>query len=62
MKGVQYFFDEKGKPQAVLIDLRKHGTLWEDFQDLLVARERRKEPRIPLAEVEKNLRKAGKLK
>lgn len=62
MKGVQYFFDDKGRPKAVLIDLRKHGQLWEDFQDLLVVKQRRKEPRVSLAEVDRNLRKAGKIK
>jgi hypothetical protein len=62
MKGVQYIVDDKGQRQAVLIDLRKHGSLWEDFQDILVSRERRKEPRESLEEVEARLRKAGKLK
>ncbi len=62
MKGVQYFFDDKGRPKAVLIDLRTHGQLWEDFQDLLVVKQRRKEPRVSLAEVDRNLRKAGKIK
>lgn len=62
MKGVQYVVDDKGKPQAVLIDLKKHRRLWEDFQDLLVSQARRKEPRESLEEVEARLVKAGKLK
>jgi hypothetical protein len=62
MKGVQYVVDDKGEPQAVLIDLRKHGALWEDFQDILVSRQRRKEPRETLEAVEARLTKAGKLK
>jgi hypothetical protein len=62
MKGVRYVVDDKGQPQAVLIDLKKHGALWEDFQDLLVSRARRKEPRESLEEVEERLAKAGKLK
>lgn len=61
MKGIQYFFDNKGLPRAILIDLRKHGKLWEDFQDILVSRKRRKEPSIPAAEVEARLRKLGKI-
>ncbi len=60
MKGIQYVVDEKGQPKAVLIDLIRHGDLWEDFQDVLLSRSRRKEPRESLAEVEKRLRKAGK--
>ena len=62
MKGIQYVVDEKGQPQSVLIDLKKHGPLWEDFQDLLVSRQRRQEPRVSLEEVETRLSKAGKLK
>ena len=61
MKGVQYVVNEKGKPQAVLIDLRTHGELWEDFQDIMISRARRNEPRQSLAKVEARLRKAGKL-
>jgi hypothetical protein len=61
MKGVQYVVNERGQPQAVLIDLKKHGKLWEDFQDVLVSRARREEPRESLAEVEAKLRKAGKI-
>jgi phage baseplate assembly protein W len=62
MKGVRYVVDEKGRPEAVLIDLKKHRALWEDFQDLLVSASRRNEPRVSLEEVEARLRKAGKLK
>ena len=62
MKGVEYFYDKKGQPKAVLIDLRTHGELWEDFQDILVARKRRKEPAIPWKEAEKRLKQLGKIK
>jgi hypothetical protein len=61
MKGVEYFFDDKGRPKAVLIDLKKNGKLWEDFRDLMVVEQRRKEPRVSLEEVEANLRKRGKI-
>ena len=60
LKGVKYVLDEKGELEAVLIDLVKHGQLWEDFQDLLVSRSRRKEPRERLGDVEVRLRKARK--
>ena len=32
---------------AVLIDLKKHGVLWEDFWDGLISESRRKEKSIP---------------
>ena len=31
MKGVEFVIDEDGKKKAVLIDLRRHGELWDDF-------------------------------
>jgi hypothetical protein len=61
MKGVQYVFDDAGDIQAVIIDVKKHRKLWEDFQDILVARQRRREKPIPLEQVMKNLREKGKL-
>jgi hypothetical protein len=61
MKGVQYIVDDRGKPKAVLIDLKRFGRLREDFQDLLVSQARRKEPRYCLPEVETRLRKIGKI-
>ena len=41
------------KKKAVLIDLKKHGALWEDFCDVLKAKERENEPRESLASVKK---------
>jgi hypothetical protein len=61
MKGVQYLVDDKGKQQAVVIDLKKNRRLWEDIQDILIARQRRKEPRVSAEEVDRNLRKLGKI-
>ena len=41
--------------KAVLIDLEKHGPLWEDLYDAYVAQQRRNEPRESLAAVKKLL-------
>jgi len=60
MKGVKFLYDEKGIPEAVLIDLKKNREIWEDFEDLLVAEERRNEPRESLAEVDALLAKKRK--
>jgi hypothetical protein len=59
MKGVWYVVDDTGRACAVLIDLKVHGKLWEDFHDLLVSQARRKEPRVPWKEVEARLRNKG---
>jgi len=31
MTGIQFVTDDKGRGTAVLIDLKKHGAIWEDF-------------------------------
>lgn len=61
MKGVQFVVNERGEKAAVVIDLRKHSELWEDFYDATVARRRQNEPRETLESVKKRLRKRGKL-
>jgi hypothetical protein len=47
MTGIQFVTDEKGRKVGVLIDLRKHGAVWEDFRDGLISESRRKEKGIP---------------
>ena len=61
MTGIRYVTDEKGRKVAVQIDLTKHRELWEDLQDVLVSRSRRREKRIPLSRVKAKLVKSGKL-
>ena len=62
MKGVQFVVDERGKKTAVVIDLKRHSELWEDFYDAAVARERQGEPRETLEAVKKKLRRRAKLR
>jgi len=54
--------DERGQKVAVLIDLQKHGKLWEDFYDSLIALQREKEPRETLDSVRRRLVKQGRKK
>ena len=61
MEGVQLVMNDKGQKLAVLIDLQKHGELWEDLYDSLTARLRAQEPRETLAEAKKGLRRRGQL-
>jgi hypothetical protein len=51
MDGIQFVTDARGRKRAVLIDLEKHGDLWEDFHDIMVARSRQNEPRVSLESV-----------
>ena len=51
MKGVQYVVDDRGAKRAVVIDLRTHAELWEDFCDRALAESRRSEPRETLQAV-----------
>lgn len=60
MKGVQFLVDEDGEKRAVLIDLRRHAWLWEDFYDRALAQTRKGEPRETLASVKKRLRSSSK--
>jgi hypothetical protein len=47
MTGIQFVTDEEGHKVGVLIDLKKHGAIWEDFWDGYVSESRRKEESIP---------------
>jgi len=60
MQGIQYVTDSRGEKTAVLIDLKKHGGLWEDFQDAATARKRDSEPRETLESVRLRLSSHGR--
>jgi hypothetical protein len=62
VKGVQFVVNERGKKTAVVIDLKRHSELWEDFYDAAVALERQSEPRETLGAVKQRLRRRGKLR
>ena len=47
MTGIQFVTDEKGRKVGVLIDLKKHGAVREDFRDGLISDSRRKEKGTP---------------
>ena len=57
MEGITYTVDAKGKRTGVIIDLKKHGELWEDIYDNLLAEQRKNEPRESLASVERRMKK-----
>jgi hypothetical protein len=60
MKGIQFVVDEKGDKTAVVINLKQHSELWEDFYDTAIAHARESEPRESLASVKKRLATRGK--
>jgi hypothetical protein len=61
MKGIQFVVDENGEKTAVLIDLKQHSELWEDFYDMALAQERQGEPRFSIEEVKAEFIRDGKL-
>jgi len=61
MKGINYVTDDKNRKVAVQIDLKKHGEMWEDFYDNMIAELRKDEEKIPLEVVIKKLQSEGKL-
>ena len=62
MPGIEFLIDRKGLKKAVLIDLKKHKSLWEDFYDAYVAHRRRNEPRETLAQVKSLIERKVKRK
>jgi hypothetical protein len=60
--GIQFITDENGRRTAAVIDLEKHKELWEDIEDVLVSRSRRKERGVPLEKVKAELIASGKLR
>jgi hypothetical protein len=61
MEGIQFVTDDKGRKVGVLIDLTRHGEIWEDFYDSLLAKARADEPRESLDAVRNLLKEQGKL-
>lgn len=55
LKGVEFVVDDEGTKKAVLIDLKRHGAVWEDFYDTALADARKDEPRESLEDVRKKL-------
>lgn len=47
MNGIQFVTDDKGRKVAVQIDLKKYGTLLEEFWDGLISESRRREKTVP---------------
>ena len=61
MSGVSYLVDDAGRKTAVILDLRKHRRIWEDFYDRLLVESRRGEPRYSLGQVEKRLARRSRM-
>ena len=51
IKGVDFVIDEDGEKNAVLIDLKRHRLLWEDFHDTTLPKQRERQPRESLEPV-----------
>lgn len=51
MEGILYLSDTEQKKRFVQIDLDIFGDVWEDMEDILVARLRKNEERFSLEEV-----------
>ena len=60
MTGIQFVTDDKGRKTAVLIDLKKHRALWEDFWDGLISESRRKEKSTPYEDYRTHRLKRGR--
>jgi hypothetical protein len=56
MSGITFMVDSEGRKTAAVIDLRRHGKVWEDFFDTVLAESRAQEPRETLASVKRRLK------
>lgn len=56
IKGVEFVVNAHGDKKAVLLDLKHHRELWEDFYDTAVARSRANELRESLRVVKRKQR------
>lgn len=55
MSGIEYVVDKRGRKTAVVINLKRHRRLWEDFHDAMLAQNRKAEPRESLESVRRSL-------
>ncbi len=55
VRGVDFIVDDAGEKKAVIIDLRRHKGLGEDFYDTVLANERATESRESLEQVKKRV-------
>jgi mRNA interferase RelE/StbE len=55
VKGIEFLVDDQGSKKAVLIDLKMHRDIWEDFYDTMLVKERELEPRESISEVKKKV-------
>ena len=60
MPGIEFVVDARGRRKSVVIDLGRHGALWEDLFDAYVAQQRRAEPRESLSKVKTLVQSAPK--
>lgn len=57
----KYIMDEKGRKEAVVLDVRTYEELLEDLEDLYMIAERKKEPTLSLNQVKRSLKRSGLL-
>jgi hypothetical protein len=61
VSGISFLVDARRAKTAAVIDLRRHGRVWEDFYDSLSAAARANEPRESLSAVRRKLKSQRKV-
>jgi hypothetical protein len=56
MSGIAFMVDERGEKNPGVMDLLRHGRVWEDFYDTLQAESRAHEPRENLESVKRRFK------
>ena len=57
LSGVRFLFDAKGKRTAVVIDLKRNSSVWEDLYDAMIVERRKGEPRVSWKDVKRRLQR-----
>lgn len=55
----RFITNEKGRREAVVLDVRDYEELLEDVEDLQIIAERKKEPSISLDSLKRKLKRNG---
>jgi len=55
----KYIIDSRGRRTGVILDIKTFEEMMEDLEDLRMMAERKDEPTVSLAEVEKKLKAHG---
>ena len=61
IKSEQFIVDHRGKTVGVVLDLERYRQMVEDYNDLRIVAERRKNPKLGYEELRGKIRRRGRV-